>query len=224
MNAAAASAGFPGVRHPLADSFFSFCLLPTLSLHPSQAVALVPDAVLQHAAILPTTHRHWSEYLIQALELGVVSNLDDPALPLAMLPQASLDKFMLSAGAVLAGKHIRRCISRAEVQALQDQLGDSLYQFVCQRAARLHSGLESGVAWPVDDIIEELAALGSALLGLAFQEVAPAIGQRGLLRLPLETKNRMADLPLSSGEALQISLSLLQEIDPKWLSLFPAAH
>jgi len=221
LNAAAPS--LLPLRHPLAGPFLAFCLLPSLSLHATQAAAWVPATVLEQATRLPTLHRHWSAAMIRAGEFEPVPSLDDPALPLAMLPAERFDRFALVAGAMLAGQFIRRCIARADVEALQTQLGDAVLDFTRRRAAAIHPGLDS-LAWRSDAIAEDTAALGNTLIGSAFDAASPAVRQRGLLRLPVATPQHARELPLSPAESLRISLSLLQEIEPEWLSLFPATR
>ncbi len=219
MNAAVASP--LSLRHPLAGPFLAFCLLPSLTLHPTQAQALVPGTVLEQAASLPTLHRHWSADLARSCALEPVADLVDPALPLAMLPAARFEMFARYAGALLAGQSIRRCIARADVEAVQAELGDAVLNFTRHRAAAIHPGL-GDLAWRTEAIAADTTALGHVMLAQAFTTAAPAIRQRGLLRLPIAAPEHARDLSLSPAESLRISLALLQEIEPEWLSLFPA--
>lgn len=211
---------FP-LRHPLAQPFLVFCLLPSLGLHATQAAALVPETVLEQATGLPTLHRHWSAELGSTLE--PVLGLDDPVLPLAMLPAERFDSLALYAGAVLAGQPIRRCIARADVQAMRAELGDAILNFTRNRAAAIHKGLDD-LAWRTEAIGADTLALGHVMLAHVFLTATPAIRQRGLLRLPISAPSHAQALPLSQAESLRISLALLQEVEPEWLSLFPSPH
>ena len=221
MNAAVASP--LSLLHPLAGPFLAFCLLPSLTLHPTQAQALMPGTVLEVAAKLPTLHRHWSAELARNYALEPVQNMNDPALPLAMLPTAGFEMFARYAGALLAGQPIRRCITRADVEAVQTELGDAVLDFTRHRATTIHPGLDD-LAWRTEAIAADTTALGYVMLAHAFKSASPGIRQRGLLRLPIAAPESAHDLPLSPAESLRISLALLQEIEPEWLSLFPAAR
>lgn len=204
--------------HPLAGPFLAFCLLPSLCLHATQAAARVPETALAQTTGLPTLHRHWSAELSNTLE--PVSSLDDPVLPLAMLPAERFDALLLYAGALLAGQPIRRCIARVPVQTMQAELGDAVLNFTRSRASAIHAGLDD-LAWRTDDIAADTVALGQVMLAQAFLTATPAVRQRGLLRLPIDASNHAQALSLSPAESLRISLALLQEIEPEWLSLFP---
>lgn len=221
MNAAVASP--LSLHHPLAKAFLTFCLLPSLTLHPTQANARVPEPLLKQAASLPTLHRHWSAELARACALEPVPDLADPVLPLAMLPAERFGMFAIYAGAMLAGQPIRRCIVRADVEAVQTELGDAVLAFTRQRAAAIHPGLDS-LAWRTEAIAADTAALGHVMLAQAFATASAPIRQRGLLRLPIAAPEHARDLSLSPAESLRISLALLQEIEPEWLSLFPATR
>ena len=210
------------LQQPLAGAFLAFCLLPSLTLHASQAIARVPEAVLAQAASLPTLHRHWSAELIRVEQLQPVLDLADQALPLAMLPGERLEHLVLMAGATLAGQTLRHCIVRDEVQAVQAQLGDALLSFVQQRAQELHPGLAVDFSFRSEGLVSELNAMGSGLLAAALLEASPGVGRRGLLRLPISAPQQGEHLSITSSEALRLSLALLQELDPQWLSLFPA--
>lgn len=216
-----ATAYRPPLRHPLAEPFLAFSLLPSMNQHVTQAAALVPGAVLDQIAGLPNLHRHWSAEMNNTLE--PLAGLDDPVLPLAMLPAERFDTLALYAGAVLAGQPIRRCIARADVQAMQPELGDAVLDFTRHRAAAIHAGLDD-LTWRTEAIAADTVALGQVLLAQAFQMATPAVRQRGLLRLPIATSSHAQALSLSPAESLRISLALLQEIEPKWFSLFPITH
>ena len=211
---------FP-LNHPLARPYLVFCLLPSLGLHATQAAALVPENILEHATDLPSLHSHWSAELSSTLE--PVLGLDDPVLPLAMLPAERFDTLALYAGAVLAGQPIRRCIARTDVQAMRAELGDAILNFTRSRAASIHKGLDD-LAWRTESIGADTLALGQVMLAHVLLTATPAIRQRGLLRLPIAAPSHAQAFPLSQAESLRISLALLQEVEPEWLSLFPSTH
>lgn len=224
MSDRSAASTLPGLRHPLAEAFLAFSLLPSLNLDATQAARLAPEAALRLGARLPSLHRHWSAALIAEPPLTPLPTLDDPALPLAMLPPGRFERGVLMAGVLLAGRRIRHSITHHEVALWQTQLGDAALEFARRRAPGIHPGLaqETCADWPLESAAEGVTKLGSALLAHVFSAASPAVGQRGLLRLPAEAVTRARALPFDASEALPLSLSLLQEIEPEWLSLFPA--
>lgn len=211
-----------GFRHPLAGSLLAFCLLPSLNLHPAQAAQFIPDVVRGADIASPLLHRLWSAELMRSLDLGTVTSFDDPVLPIAMLPADRLAALIPLAGATLAGQRFRRCIARNDVQMLREQIGDAVLDFVRYRAPAIHPGLDhETLAWPLSAAGEQVGVLGSALLARAFSEAAPPVARRAMLRLSPDAPGNVERLPLRPAEARQCALTLLQEIDPVWLSSFP---
>ena len=212
-------------RASLTGPLLAFCLLPSLSLHPSQFERFIPAPVYAHADELPALHRLWSAALIEQAALEPLATFDDAALPLAMLPADRLAQWLSLAGVTLAGQRIRRCIVRSEVELLRAQLGDAVLDFARRRAPAFYAGLpdETACSWSLSAAAEHAAALGEALFARAFGGATRPVAQRALLRLPTDAVQRAAALPLAADAALRLSLSLLQELDPVWLSSFPAS-
>ena len=212
-----------GQRHPLAGSLLAFCLLPSLTLHVSHADLLPPISIQTRGDQLPALHRVWSAEIIEKCGMEPVTAFDDPVLPLAMLPAEILDRLVPLAGATLAGQCIRRCIAREDVELLRAQLGDTMLDFVRRRAPAFHAGLDdsSMTNWSLDAAGEEVAILGNTLLAQVFDSASKPVAQRALLRLPAEAFGRNSTFPVAADDALRLSLNLLQELDPEWLSSFP---
>ena len=212
-----------GQRHPLAGSLLAFCLLPSLTLHVSHADLRPPISIQTSGDQLPALHRMWSTEIIEKCGMEAVTAFDDPVLPLAMLPTEKLDRFVPLAGATLAGQRIRRCIAREDVDQLRAQLGDVMLDFVRRRAPALHAGLDDSsiTNWSLDAAGEQIARLGNALLAQVFNSASKPVAQRALLRLPAEAFGRTGTFPVAADDALHLSLNLLQELDPEWLSSFP---
>ena len=214
-----------GLQHPLAGPFLAFDQLPSRLLHRSQRAALLSSqADWQLGETLPHLHRHWSAELKESASLASVTELDDPALPLAMAPQSAFDRLLMMLGAVLAGQRLRRVIQRDEVSVLRAQIGDEALDLARRQAPSFHAGLDEGLDWPLADAAEQVRALGAAALAKVFAAAAASVGRRGALRLPVDSQELSRRLPLDADAALRLSRSLLQRVDPQWLSLFPATR
>lgn len=226
--------------HPLAAAFWQFNVAPSRLVHPSRHAALLPLgwqrwwAAGQRASedagaaesMRRVLHRHWSAALLQQFQLGVVKTTDDPHLPLALAGPALFDRLLLSVGAALFGPAIRRVILRSEVRAIEAQLGPELMNLLRREAADLWPGKDESqqVSLPPDTAMAS-RRLGAAVLAAAFEGAPAAIAARAQLRLPAEADLASAELPPAlavPAAALQFGRSILQVLDPQWLSLFPA--
>lgn len=214
----------PGwLRHPLALALLQFNLLPSLLLHPRRGPAQA------HAELkaLPALHRHRSAALLRQHGLDPVLGLDDPALPLAMLPDAHFNRLLLLLGAALNAPHIRRTIARDEVSLLRDVLGAQAMAMARAPAATALAGLPVAPDWDAANAADLCIAWGSAVLCQAFDAAAPAVGRRARLRLAPEADALRAPLAaagLQPERALCIARDVLQTLEPAWLSSFPASH
>jgi hypothetical protein len=209
------------LRHPLAEALLRFSLLPSLLLHPRRDDA-VRSAELK---ALPALHRHRSAALLRQHGFDPVLSLDDPALPLALLPPAHFDRLLLLLGAALNAPHIRRTIGREPLTALKAQVGSEGVAIARAPTAAALSGLPGAPKWSAAQAAALCTACGAALLALAFDAAAPEVAQRARLRLPPEADALRAPLAaagLQPERALAVARELLQTLEPAWLSSFPA--
>ena len=213
--------------HPMAHSLLLFNALPSRLLHASRWAALLPfgkPAEISEAQWI----RHSSTLLLPDLDREPVLRLDHPALPLAMLPEPSFNQLLLWCGTLLLAPSIARVISRPDVQALTQQLGQDTVNFALYQApALLKMTFESqaGFAFSVGQAGEKATALGTALLASAFATAPAGIAQRGLLRLPAEGTFNPIALPQAAfnntAKALTLARSITDLLEPQWLSSFP---
>ena len=218
----------------LAEPLFRFACLPSLGLHPSRLAGMAPPAARQMlSAMTPDSpdwgrlHRHWSAALIESEGLAPLANLYEPALALALLPDAGWHTLQGLAGVMLAGPRIRRTIARAQVQALQAALGAPALAFAYGAATALHPGLEAALMLGIDEIGPSCTRWGAALQARALDAASPAVAARARLRLPESALSDAASplfTALDAPAALRLALSLVQHTDPAWLSSFPATH
>ncbi len=126
---------------------------------------------------------------------------------------------------MLIGPALRRVVLRHEVSALEQQLGPDGMHWARRMGPRLWPG-DAGSARQAlpQDLAAAAARLGAALVGRAFDGASPDIARRAALRLPEGADLWLGDLPatLDSNVALRLARSVLEELDPEWLSLFPA--
>lgn len=186
---------------------------------------LTVDAPVAGEGIL---HRHVSAALLRdpALGLGWIESSEDPALALCAAPADLFAALQRHAGLVLLGPAIRQVIARAELAALDKQLGAGSLEFVRRQAPRLWAGGGGAPALRVDTATASEQALrwGAQVLARAFEAASPSVARRGQLRLPPQLGRE----PLPAGlneprEALALARALLHELDAAWFSLFPAS-
>ncbi len=173
-------------------------------------------------------HRHVSAALLRdpALGLGWIDSPEDPALALCAAPAHLFDSLQRHAGLVLLGPAIRQVIARAELAALEMQLGPGSLEFVRRQAPRLWAGGGGAPALRVEaaTVSEQTLRWGAEVLARAFEAASPPVTRRGHLRLPPQVGRE----PLPAGldephQALALARALLHELDAPWLSLFPAS-
>ncbi len=211
------------LRHPLAEALLRFNLMPAAMLHPRRTEATAPPDL----GPLPALQRHQSAALLKRHGLDPVLALDDPALPLALLPPDHLDRVLLLLGAALNAPHIRRTIARDELAMLREQIGAEGLAVARTPTAVALAGLPVAPDWTADQAHAICRAWGSAVLAQAFEAAIPAVGRRARLRLAPEADAMRAPLSaagLQPERALAISRELLNALEPQWLSSFPATR
>jgi hypothetical protein len=212
------------MAHPLAGLLLRFNLEPAWLFHPSRQSEWQTESeqALPRGASLA---RHMSGALLRQLGLARVDGLDDPALPLFMAQAPLFERLTLCCGLVVLGPSLRRVIARAEVLALQAQLGEAGLHFA-RTAVRLWDAPVPAAVEPASSAVYEQAlGAGAAVLWLAAVSAAEPVRQRAHLRLPLDAQDAVVELPHPlerPANALALARSVLAELDPAWLSSFPA--
>lgn len=191
-------------------------------MHPSHTATLVDFFSENVAAKFPNIHRHWSAEILSVHGLLDIPSLQQPALPLAMLPSPAFENLIAHLGGVLGGARIRRIISHAEIHMLQEAIGSSVVDFVRSKASQLHPGLADHQWCFEGPLANAIVEMGEELLAKAFLAAPRAVGLRGLWRLPVRAVSATNLMSFEGGEALHLSTRVLQEIEPAWLSLFTA--
>ena len=219
---------------PLAASFLGFNLLPAQWLHPSRSAPWDVDPAKQGAAdALASAYpralrRHASALLLQSLapEEAVVPGLSDPALPVFMACEDSFERVRVGCGLLLLGPSIRRIITREDLQALRAELTREELDFARGAASRLLPADASlAVAVSLGRVREQAHGLGDSVLAVAAACASSPVACRARLRLPPGPQPPDIELPLplqDGASALAYARGVLQEVDPEWLSLFPA--
>lgn len=228
-----AAAGPSWLGHALAEPMLRFNTLPSLWLHPDYTLRLLPEslrAVLDEdpdAIAGPVLHRHWSATLTRELGLKAVESLEEPALTIALLEIDEFERLKQWCGIALLASPVRRAIARNDVTSLQAQLGEDGMEFA-RREAALMPGIGHADAMALQaDVGAQVGSLGSALLSAAFDAAQEAVATRARLRLAPDARAALGQLPeqLCEGRAaLALAESVLQYLDPAWLSLFPTRH
>jgi type III secretion protein K len=203
----------------------AFNLLPSRTLHPSRHATFAAPAVLEAVARAPqmaaSWHRHWSRDILRALGLleRPVTDAQRPELALALLSPEAMTQCARRMGAALCGPRLRRAIARDEVRMLIDSLGVDLVDFTRRAAGTLHAGMAESTAWPIEQAVHAVDALGVAALRAALSDAGPELRMRAELKLP---ELPVQEAPVPALEALSLGLAILKNTDPLWLSSFPA--
>lgn len=220
--------------HPQAARLLRFNLLPSRLFHASRRDEWLPAKAepLVDTAAEPANddllHRHVSAALMRRLDLGLVQGFDDPALPVCLAAQEDFERLALCAGLVVLSPAMRQVIARADVVALEHEVGLFGLQFARRVAPRLWKPAADDGPAPrlaTAQAGEQALRLGRALLACALGGTTPPVAWRGLLRLPAQAGDAIGELPASLAygpSALALTLNILKELDPAWLSSFPA--
>lgn len=218
----------------MAENLIRFNALPSLDLHASRLAELMPLGMPSEINS-SLWHRHCSAILLQSLDSQPVLALDDPALPLAMLPAPVFERLTLWSGVLLLAPWIQRTIARAHVLELNSQLGSQAVDFALNTAPGLlkpSNPLQADFLFAVDQSRSQALQFGSALLSAAFATAPPGIAQRGLLRLPADVQDIRAKIATTAttaalkndAQALLLARSMTHLLEPAWLSSFPTLH
>jgi len=202
-----------------------FNFLPSRTLHTSRYDRYASPGLAQVVQGQPcwrrAWHRQWSALILKALDVGAIQHTRHPELALGLLPLPALKRLAGRVGMVLSGASVRHTIAGEKLRTLQGVLGDELLTFARRDSGRYDSGLAHGSEiekMPASLI--EIEALGYGTLLASVSQSPPALARRFELKLPLNTQ--ASDAPLSAAPALRLCLSVLQDMDSAWCSLFPA--
>jgi len=234
-----------GLKGPVAAQLLEFNLLPSRTLHPAHAARLSPPQGIEHAQprVQAALHRRWSSRLLQDLgaEGAPVTNLAEPALPLALLTPPLMQRLARDLGIVLLGANLRRLVEREEVLAARSSLGQEGMAWALEGAAKLHAGLPTP---PLhlsnhnhnhnhEPSLQPLSprtpgwasladSLGAGLLAQAWYDAPPPLRHRADWKLPpaaQDARTRGA-AGLTEPEARALCLQRLKQMESVWLSSF----
>lgn len=214
----------PGVsnwlKHPLAEALLRFSMLPSTFMHPARQVAAGTSLNL------PALHRHRSAELIKLHDLDPVLELDDPALPLALLPDDHFNRMALLLGAALNAPHIRRTIARDDVAQLRSQIGEEGLGMARGSSATALAGMPVVPDWEAARARLLCILCGTAVFGQVFDGAAPPVSVRANLRIDPQADGMRVALSaagLTPPRALEVARDLLATLEPEWLSSFATA-
>lgn len=213
----------------------TFNMLPSLTLHPEHAADLNPPEGLDHPdpEVQKNLHRRWSARLLAHLDAdsAPVTDLSQPALPLALLEPAAMQALVRDLGIALLGAALRRIVERRAVLNARASLGLSGMKWALHEAARLHPGLQDIRVWTLrvhgdSDAFTNWAGLadllGAGLLAQAWHDAPTSLRRRANWKLPppsLDAECRNAS-GLTEPAARALCLQHLTKIDPVWQSSF----
>ncbi len=208
---------------PFDRRVLEFNQFPSQTLHPSRRAAFGSSANLLALETRPKAraalHRLWSKQILGQLGAAAepVLNMRMRESILALLPSEALEAVALRAGAVLCGRRLRSAIAGPQVRVLERELGMELLAFARQ-AETLHPGLPEDGEWNPESARKTVESVGCRALLAALSPAGESVVRRVELKLP-QIEGTTA--PVSPGEALALSLSIVEKTDPVWLSSFP---
>lgn len=210
----------PWLAHPLGEALLRFNLQPSRWLHPSRVEDWLPPRLQE---LLPAVqlHRAASAALLRRAGLRPVRGLEHPVLPICMAGAGLFEDLTLYCGLVWLAPAIRRAIVRAEVAALHAELGARALAYALGARCWL---LPAGIEPPALEATVRAQALrlGSSVLRQAMASAPAEIARRGALRLSADAEREGATSILPTTEqAVDLARSVLNELDPAWLSSFP---
>lgn len=205
----------------------SFNLLPSRSLHATywSRFALDAQAVGLDAGGLPAArlHRQVSRRILDELGLTDRPVVDAalPQWPLALLEGDALNDLRCMLGALLCVHPLRTSIRGEQVRVWHEDVGHEV--IACARGWTRSDVPDYAATrnWDVARILTGYADLGAAALLRACAGGGEALVARLALKLP--PVQDVEHLP-SAAALLDLSLDILQERNPTWISSFPAIH
>ncbi len=170
--------------------------------------------------------RHTSRAILATLgkDEQVVDGFTDPALPLFMPSNRRFEELRVACGLVVLGPAIRRIITRPELEALRNELSAAEVDFARTAGSRCWPGDDAVLPLPGGNVRACARSLGTGVLRHAAQGASKAVACRAHLRLADDADGSSLEVPpalTDTATALALARSILQELDPEWISLFP---
>jgi hypothetical protein len=181
-------------------------------------------------AVARVWHQRVSVALVQDLRLDPIAGPDEEGAVACLLPPPAFDRLTLHLGLAIWSVPLCRLISRADLAGWEEAIGAPALAFSRRMVPILRAriGLPSGVDAVLPASSEAPAqarALGAMVLARCFEAAPPAVGRRGLLRLPPDVDGPCLPPSLDPVEAAQaLTHAVLEALEPEWCSHFPATH
>lgn len=200
----------------------AFNLLPSIHLHASRHAQYGMEGPLPEG--LPERMRRvWHKYrsaeILASMGLSAswVSDTATPALALAMLPPAALQRVAVHLGAMRYAEPLRTTISGRAVRQLAQVLDSDVLAYVRQRPV-------SALALVRPQLTENVCLMsdGFKVLCAAFEPGGPGLARRAELKLPLGSAAEPDEV--SADVALHAANEALMHLEPAWYSFFRPAH
>lgn len=216
----------PPLAPELLARLLEFNQCPSRGLHPTRAGQLwSPQELAQQgrsASIDRALQLHGSRRLLAQLGpgVGVVTQLDHPALPLALLRPEVRQALVQRVGLMALGKTLSGLIARAQVLEARGEIGQAAMEWAIAHALQwpdfkwVHA---SQNRWLVDADL-----LGSAILVRAWQDAPESLRLRANWCVSPQACELALTITIDEAQARGVCLLQLAEMEPQWLSLFPS--
>lgn len=207
---------------PMAAALLEFNLLPSRTLHPCRWATFLPSGWAPPEGSDAALHRHLSSLILG--RLGLAGRLADdpgrPEWPVALAPPALRGRACRWIALVLAQERIRHAVQRDAARVVAQALDAESLAFARHRAPQL--GVADGTLAdaPLGQLVTGLDDIGHGALVLALAHAPAALRDRAALRCSPTARQP----GLAPAAALALALRVLQELDPPWMSCFPATH
>lgn len=198
---------------------------PSRLLHPARAQLIWTEQELTQLDRSPSLdrvlHIHGSRRLLA--QLGpygqAVTELHEPALPLALLTPDLRQALVRRVGLMALGKTLRTLIARAQVLQARSAIGQEGMDWAMDHAL---DWPDSGTSHlPQQGWLADADLLGSAILARSWQGAPAPLRLRADWCLAPQACELALPETINDAQARTICLSQLAEMEPLWLSYFP---
>lgn len=213
------SHALPLVRWPASRGLLSaiarFDALPAQGVSPERAAMLLGHAVPDRLWRSPRALRHLNEAIRSRMggECPCLE-IDRAEWRLALLPAARLQRLAAHIAALLVAGEVRRALSRDEVCAWRDWLGQDAHDFAQTTVSLLPlvAPTQGAPAWRQFDAV----AVGCQWMARASEPWPPSLRSRFLLKLPVGGGGPGCPQdPLAAGRLVQAVLTI---VEGQWCS------
>lgn len=201
---------------------------PSRMLHPARAQAVWTEQELaqqgRSASLDRVLHLRASRRLLAQLgsDAMPVTQLNAPALPLALMASDLQLLLVRRVGLMALGKLLSSLIARAQVVQAREDLGRESMDWAIAHAWQWP---ESGWLHPVLQLQQGWTAkadlLGSAVLARSWQQAPAPLRRRADWSLAPQACELVLPETITEVQARTLCLSQLAEMEPAWLLLFP---